>query len=79
MLERGRTVRCLVLQGWWLDTGKKGNLLEANRVVSMSGPRATSKGNVDAGSQITGRVMLEAGRRSGVARYEARSSSDRGQ
>jgi glucose-1-phosphate thymidylyltransferase len=49
-----------LLEGWWLDTGKKDPLLEANRrVLEVLEPRIDGK--VDDGSQIDGRVVVEEG------------------
>jgi len=49
-----------VLEGWWLDTGKKDPLLEANRrVLETIEPRIDGK--VDAESNIDGRVVIEEG------------------
>lgn len=60
LIDHGHRVRHEVLQGWWLDTGKKDPLLEANRrVLETIEPRITGK--VDEGSDVDGRVIIEAG------------------
>ena len=33
MIDRGLVVRPHVHNGWWLDTGKKDDMLEANRII----------------------------------------------
>jgi glucose-1-phosphate thymidylyltransferase len=60
LVDQGRIVHHKVLEGWWLDTGKKDPLLECNRLVlEVLEPR--NDGDVDAASQIEGRVIIEAG------------------
>ena len=62
LVEEGRTVRASMVEGWWLDTGKKDELLEANRVVLRS-----IVGRIDGelleGSSVTPDVVVEAGAR----------------
>jgi glucose-1-phosphate thymidylyltransferase len=42
LLDDGSTVRASLVEGWWLDTGKKDELLEANRIVLGDLVRDTS-------------------------------------
>ncbi|MFP4636245.1 MAG: glucose-1-phosphate thymidylyltransferase [Nitriliruptoraceae bacterium] len=62
LIDEGATVRASVLEGWWLDTGKKDDLLEANRTV-LAGIGRRVDGEVDAGSEVVGNVVVEAGAR----------------
>lgn len=61
LLEMGKEIRSHILQGWWLDTGKKDDLLEANRVVLDDYLRQEIEGQVDSQSQIVGRVEIRRG------------------
>jgi glucose-1-phosphate thymidylyltransferase len=60
MIDRGLEVRAEIHTGWWLDTGKKDDMLEANRVLLDSLERRID-GEVDEASQIEGKVIIEAG------------------
>ncbi|NPV29966.1 MAG: glucose-1-phosphate thymidylyltransferase [Firmicutes bacterium] len=63
LLDRRKTVRSFILKRWWLDTGKKDDLLEANRVVLDELVRESLEGEVDGGSRVAGRVFLAKGAR----------------
>jgi glucose-1-phosphate thymidylyltransferase len=60
LVDQGHRVVTSILDGWWLDTGKKDPLLEANRVLLEAVDRRID-GTVDADSTVDGRVVLEAG------------------
>jgi glucose-1-phosphate thymidylyltransferase len=60
MIDDGRHVVSRVVDGWWLDTGKKDDMLDANRIV-LDTLEARTEGEVDADSQVQGRVVIEAG------------------
>ncbi len=62
LVEEGRPVRASMVEGWWLDTGKKDELLEANRIV-LTGMRGRVDGELDAASSVTDDVVVEAGAR----------------
>jgi glucose-1-phosphate thymidylyltransferase len=60
LVDQGQRVRCELLTGWWIDTGKLTPLLEANRLLlEVIEPRID--GDVDEASSIDGRVVVEAG------------------
>ncbi len=62
LIDQGHRVRHEVLQGWWIDTGKKDPLLECNRLVLDTIVGAV-RGEVDEHSSVEGRVIIEAGAR----------------
>lgn len=61
LLEAGKKVSVHQVRGWWKDTGKAEDLLEANRMV-LSQVRRDIQGEV-VESQILGDVVLEEGAR----------------
>lgn len=61
LIDMGKTVHSHILSGWWLDTGKKDDLLEANRVVLDDLIRRDIKGEVDSMSRVMGRVEIKEG------------------
>lgn len=60
MIDKGLHVASRVFDGWWLDTGKKDDMLDANRVV-LETLVPSVDGEVDEGSRVQGRVVVEAG------------------
>ncbi|MBI3912673.1 MAG: glucose-1-phosphate thymidylyltransferase [Chloroflexi bacterium] len=60
LIDRGLNVRAHLLKGWWIDTGKMSDILEANRLV-LDTFESRNEGQVDAASQLEGRVVIEAG------------------
>lgn len=49
-----------IIKGWWKDTGKLEDMLEANRII-LEGIKQNIKGRVDDKSQIEGKVIIEKG------------------
>jgi glucose-1-phosphate thymidylyltransferase len=59
LIDRGKDVHPHLVRGWWKDTGKLEDMLEANRIVLEAlEPRRRSE--VGAGSRIEGRVCIGA-------------------
>jgi glucose-1-phosphate thymidylyltransferase len=60
LIDSGRRVVPHVVNGWWIDTGKKDDLLEANRLILETLDRAI-EGTLDADSEVLGRVVISPG------------------
>jgi glucose-1-phosphate thymidylyltransferase len=63
LIEMGYRVSFTRLTSWWLDTGKKDDLLLANDTVLDDWLEMKVEGEVDAASRISGRVRIGAGSR----------------
>ena len=60
LIDRGLEVRPHLVDGWWKDTGKLEDMLEANRLILDTLVRRID-GTVDDESRIEGKVVIEAG------------------
>ncbi len=60
LIDRGLIVRPYIVDGWWKDTGKLEDMLEANRLILETFDRRID-GAVDAESRIEGKVVIEKG------------------
>lgn len=63
LIDQRKKVEACQLDGWWLDTGKKDNLLEANRIILDARLTPAVLGEVDEHSHISGRVEISPGSR----------------
>ena len=59
LIDHGLRVQPHIIAGWWKDTGKLEDLLEANRIL-LDALEPRIAGVVEA-SEVTGRVVIEAG------------------
>jgi glucose-1-phosphate thymidylyltransferase len=62
LIDHDKTVRSHVITGWWKDTGKLEDMLEANR-MAMSHWQTRIDGTVDGESVVEGAVVIEKGAR----------------
>ena len=61
LVDGGRKVESHIVRGWWKDTGRLDDMLEANRLILETIERKVEGELVD--SQIDGRVVVEPGAR----------------
>ena len=60
LVETGYDVHPHLVTGWWKDTGKIEDILEANRLI-LETLKGSIKGKIDGNSKIDGRVVIESG------------------
>ncbi|KOP24177.1 glucose-1-phosphate thymidylyltransferase [Hapalosiphon sp. MRB220] len=60
LIDQQKQVLACKLEGWWLDTGKKDDLLEANRLILDTYLNTKILGEIDTESNIIGRVQIGA-------------------
>jgi glucose-1-phosphate thymidylyltransferase len=60
LVSNGRSVHPHLVTGWWKDTGKVGDMLEANRII-LDTFTASPLAGLDPGSRVEGKVVLEEG------------------
>lgn len=60
LIDKGYSVGYTELTGWWKDTGKPADLLEANRLV-LDNLSPSMDGSVDTLSDVAGKVIIESG------------------
>ena len=58
IINIGRPVKSFIVDSWWLDTGKKDDLLEANKVILDELSNETIDGHIDQHSYISGSVKI---------------------
>src|SRR4051794_29909227 len=59
LVDSGHTVESHVVRGWWKDTGRLDDMLEANRLILETFERRVEGELIDA--QVDGRVVVEVG------------------
>ncbi len=61
LIDRQQSVASFQLEGWWLDTGKKDDLLAANQIILDTCLETTHEGVIDSESKLSGRVHVGVG------------------
>lgn len=62
LIDKKLDVRSHIITGWWKDTGKLEDLLEANRMILLDQP-ANIEGSISADSKVEGSVVVGRGTR----------------
>jgi len=62
LIEKGYKIGYTEITGWWKDTGKPTDLLEANRLV-LDNIAPANEGSVDERSTVAGKVVIQKGAR----------------
>jgi glucose-1-phosphate thymidylyltransferase len=62
LITKGYKVGYMEITGWWKDTGKPTDLLEANRLI-LDNIAARNDGSIDETSTVAGRVVMQKGAR----------------
>jgi glucose-1-phosphate thymidylyltransferase len=60
LIEKGSDVQFQIISGWWKDTGKLADMLEANRMI-LERLEARVEGDIDARSTADGTMVIEKG------------------
>ena len=60
LIDWGLTVVPKIITGWWIDTGKHADMLEANRLI-LETQEPETLGTIDDKSQVYGRVVIQKG------------------
>ncbi|MEW6040820.1 MAG: glucose-1-phosphate thymidylyltransferase [Elusimicrobiota bacterium] len=58
LIENGYTVTPCIINGWWKDTGRMEDLLEANRVI-LEIIETKIEGEIDENTKLEGRIKIE--------------------
>lgn len=58
LIERGNVVHPHLVSGWWKDTGKLEDIIDANRLI-LGGITRHIEGRVDEASKVNGEVIIE--------------------
>jgi glucose-1-phosphate thymidylyltransferase len=60
LIDHKARVDHTIVEGWWKDTGKLDDILEANRIV-LDAMQSSCRGTYDAASKLEGKIIIEEG------------------
>ncbi|MBE9041683.1 glucose-1-phosphate thymidylyltransferase, partial [Oscillatoriales cyanobacterium LEGE 11467] len=61
LIDHQESVESKIIEGWWLDTGKKDDLLSANQIILDTKLQTSVSGQVDESTELIGRVVIGEG------------------
>lgn len=59
LLQSNRKIKTTILEEWWIDTGKKDDLLKANKIILNQQSNSCINGEIDSLSKVIGPVTIE--------------------